>query len=102
MLHRVKKAHDVNEGKWVCVGGHLEENESPEDCVCREVLEETGVDVSKADGGYCFCYHRENKGQNYIVDIYRFESRYGAVDDIETERLIEVGDGNEGSGSRAC
>ena len=47
--------------------------ESSFEAVCREVLEETGVDVSKADGGYCFCYHRENKGQNYIVDIYRFE-----------------------------
>ncbi|MBQ0071769.1 MAG: NUDIX domain-containing protein, partial [Spirochaetales bacterium] len=41
--------------------------------VCREVMEETGLDVSSARGGYQFCYHRENPGQNYIVDIYRFE-----------------------------
>ena len=43
MLHRVKKAVDVNRDKWVAVGGHFEENESPEDCVCREALEETGL-----------------------------------------------------------
>ena len=43
MLHRVKKEHDVNRDKWVAPGGHFEENESPEECACREVLEETGL-----------------------------------------------------------
>lgn len=43
MLHRTKKEHDFNKGKWIGVGGHLEEGESPEDCLVREVLEETGL-----------------------------------------------------------
>ena len=43
MLHRVKKEHDINEGKWIGVGGHLEEGESPLDCVIRETFEETGL-----------------------------------------------------------
>lgn len=43
MLHRTKKAQDENEGKWIGVGGHLEENESPDDCVIREAREETGL-----------------------------------------------------------
>lgn len=60
-------------GWWELPGGGVKAGESSFEAVCREVLEETGVDVSKADGGYRFCYHRENKGQNYIVDIYRFE-----------------------------
>ncbi len=42
MLLRNKKEHDVNEGKWIGVGGKLEGAESPEECVCREVYEETG------------------------------------------------------------
>ena len=42
MLHRTKKEHDVNEGKWIGVGGKLKSGESPEECICREVREETG------------------------------------------------------------
>ena len=45
MLHRVSKAHDENAGKWIGIGGHIEENESPLDCIRREILEETGLTV---------------------------------------------------------
>ena len=43
MLHRNAKQNDENEGKWIGVGGKLEENESPDDCLLREVREETGL-----------------------------------------------------------
>lgn len=46
MLHRVKKEHDINRDKWIGIGGHCEEGESPEDCVAREVLEETGLTLT--------------------------------------------------------
>ena len=46
MLHRIKKEHDINKDKWIGVGGHLEEGESPEDCLVREVREETGLHVT--------------------------------------------------------
>ena len=49
MLHRVKKQHDENHDKWIGVGGKFEDKESPEDCVRREVLEETGLTLT-ADG----------------------------------------------------
>ncbi len=47
LLHRVKKEKDLNEGKYIGIGGHFEENESPEECVLREVSEETGLALTK-------------------------------------------------------
>lgn len=46
MLHRVKKENDINKDKYVGVGGHFEENESPEECILREVKEETGLTLT--------------------------------------------------------
>ena len=43
MLHRVKKENDVNKDKWIGIGGHFEEGESPEECLLREAKEETGL-----------------------------------------------------------
>lgn len=45
MLHRVSKKNDINKDKWIGVGGHFEEGESPEECLLREVKEETGLDL---------------------------------------------------------
>ena len=43
MLHRTKKKKDVNKDKWIGVGGHAEGNETPQECMLREVKEETGL-----------------------------------------------------------
>ena len=46
MLHRVKKVNDMNHDKWIGIGGKFEDKESPEDCVLREALEETGLTLT--------------------------------------------------------
>ena len=46
MMHRVKKKADVNKDKWIGVGGHFEDGESPDECFRREVLEETGLTLT--------------------------------------------------------
>lgn len=51
LLHRVKKEHDLNRDKWIGIGGKFEENESPEECLLREVREETGLTLT--DYRYC-------------------------------------------------
>lgn len=43
MLHRTKKKKDVNKDKWIGVGGHAEGNETPQECLLREVKEEAGL-----------------------------------------------------------
>ena len=46
MLHRTKKKNDLNQDKWIGVGGKFEENETPEECLLREVREETGLTLT--------------------------------------------------------
>lgn len=47
MLYRNKKENDLNEGKWIGVGGKFEEKESPDECLLREVEEETGLTLTE-------------------------------------------------------
>lgn len=79
-------------GWWEVSGGAALAGEESKDAVRREVLEETGLDVSKAEGGYMFSYHRENpgKGDNYFVDIYRFVMDFDEKDvRIQTEEASD-------------
>ena len=46
MMHRVKKSEDENAGKWIGLGGHLQDGETPEECVRREVREEAGLELT--------------------------------------------------------
>ena len=47
MLHRVKKENDINHDKWIGIGGKFEDKESPEECLVREVREETGLTLTR-------------------------------------------------------
>ncbi len=46
MLHRIKKKNDINQDKWIGIGGKLEEGESPDECLLREAKEETGLTLT--------------------------------------------------------
>ena len=46
MLHRVKRKEDLNKDKWLGLGGHIEENETPDDALLREVYEESGLTIN--------------------------------------------------------
>lgn len=47
LLHRVKKENDLNHDKWIGVGGKFEPDESPDECLLREVREETGLTLTR-------------------------------------------------------
>ena len=76
MLLRNKKKNDLNEGKWIGVGGHFEAGESPEECLLREVREETG----------------------YTLTSYRFRGLVTFVsgDDVTEYMSLFTADGFEG------
>ena len=64
MLHRTKKENDENHDKWIGVGGKFEAGESPEDCMRREILEETGLTVA---------LYRYRGIVTFVSDIYGTE-----------------------------
>lgn len=74
-------------GWWEVSGGAVQAGEESEAAVLREVKEETGLDVSNAEGGYLFSYKRENPGEgdNYFVDIYRFIMDFDETDVVLQE-----------------
>lgn len=69
-------------GWWEVSGGAVMAGEESADAVRREVLEETGLDVKNAGGGYQFTYRRDNPEEkdNYFVDVYRFDVDFDESD----------------------
>ena len=67
LLHRTKKENDLNEGKWIGVGGKFIDGETAEECVCREVYEETGLTLTE--------YHLHGVVR-FISDIWDDEDMY--------------------------
>ena len=66
MLHRVKKDGDLNRDKWIGVGGKFEAGESPEDCVLREALEETGLTLIRPEYRGIVTFVSEEWGTEYM------------------------------------
>ena len=78
-------------GWWEVSGGAAQAGEDSFTAVCREVKEEVGLDVSHCEGGLVYTYHRENPGEgdNYFVDVYRFELDFDESDvKIQTEEAL--------------
>ncbi|MBO5260692.1 MAG: 8-oxo-dGTP diphosphatase [Coprococcus sp.] len=78
MLHRTKKENDINKDKWIGVGGHAEEGESPEDCVLREVKEETGLTLTsyKFRGLVTFI---SNEYENELMCLFTADGYEGEI-----------------------
>ena len=73
LLLRNKKKNDINEGKWIGVGGHVEKGETIDECAIREVKEETGYDVHSLKCAGEVLFIDENlKMMMYIYEITDF------------------------------
>ena len=74
MLLRNKKKVDINKGKWMGVGGHLEKGESKEDALFREVKEETNLDIIDYKFlATLYFYNNEYKEKMYLYRVDKFE-----------------------------
>ena len=113
MLHRVKKKRDINQGKWIGVGGKFEDGERPEECVTREALEETGLTAHSLE----LVEVLSGKDQHYVYpngdEVYNVEFAYacrdwsgtltcqeGEVDDLRFFSLDDLPDGVSGQVKR--
>ena len=74
MLHRVKKKNDINHDKWIGIGGKFEENEAPDECLLREVREETGLTLTRWKCRGIVTFLSENDGEYmYLFTADGFE-----------------------------
>lgn len=83
MLHRVKKENDINKDKWIGVGGHFEKDESPEECLLREVKEETGLVLTawKLRGIVTFICDKWQTEYMFLYTASEFEGEMIACDE---------------------
>ncbi len=86
MLHRVKKEKDINKDKWIGIGGLCEEGESPEDCVLREVMEETGLTLTQIR--YCgIVTFVANNCEGEYMHLFHTKSFSGELKDCDEGTL---------------
>ena len=86
MLHRVKKKNDLNQDKWVGIGGKFEDKESPEECNEREVFEETGLTLNSAR--YCgIVTFVSDKWETEYMHIFHSNDFSGALKECDEGNL---------------
>lgn len=90
LITRRKMDKEWAPGWWEVPGGGVRAGETAEEAVIRELKEETGIDVTGADGGYAFTYKRVNPEEknNYFVDIYKFVLDFSESDVVVQEKEV--------------
>lgn len=97
MLHRIRKKNDVNHDKWIGVGGKFERGESPEECLLREVKEETGYTLTswKYRGIITFVYGEDivEYMSLYTADKYegtQIDCDEGVLEWVDKDKISEL------------
>ena len=88
MLYRNKKKNDPNAGKWIGVGGHFEDNESPDECLLREVKEETGLTLTEYRLRAIITFIAEGYGCEYM-HLYTATGFEGEFDETCNEGILK-------------
>lgn len=86
MLHRTRKKNDINQDKWIGVGGHFEEDESPEECLLREAREETGLTLTSYRFRGLVTFIPDEKTSEYMC-LYTADGWEGEMTDCSEGKL---------------
>ncbi len=89
MLHRVKKKEDINKDKWIGIGGKFEDGESPEDCLLREVKEETGLTLNSWRYRGIVTFLSEEYGSEFM-HLFTAEDFSGTLKECDEGELVWV------------
>ena len=89
MLHRTKKEKDENHDKWIGVGGKFEEGESPEECLLREVKEETGLTLTRYQFRGIITFVSDEWGTEYM-HLFTADTYEGILKECEEGELVWV------------
>ncbi|MEG0277168.1 MAG: 8-oxo-dGTP diphosphatase [Coprobacillus sp.] len=95
LLHRIKKENDINAGKWIGVGGKFEDGESAEECMCREIYEETGYTVHALNFQGFVMFPKLYHGQDEGMFIYTCDDFSGELNDVCDEGVLKWIDDNQ-------
>ncbi len=87
MLHRIRKKDDVNRDKWIGIGGKFESEESPEDCLLREVREETGLILENWRYVAIVTFISEGWGTEYM-HLFHADRFSGTLREKDTEEGV--------------
>jgi 8-oxo-dGTP diphosphatase len=98
MIHRIKKENDMHHGKWNGLGGKLNPGESPEDCVIREVREESGLIIRDPLLKGFLTFPRFANDEDWYAFVYvarkiegqLIESEEGVLKWIDDEHLLNL------------
>ena len=89
MLHRTSKKKDGNKDKWIGVGGHFEKGESPEDCLLREVKEETGLELTSYQFRGIVTFISDEWPDEYMC-LYTADKYTGDIGNCDEGELVWV------------
>ncbi|MFT5387814.1 MAG: 8-oxo-dGTP diphosphatase [Candidatus Omnitrophota bacterium] len=92
MLHRIKRDKDVHEGKWNGLGGKFEEGESPEECVIREVREESGLDIVAPRLRGVMTFPKFKDDEDWVVFLFTSDDFSGDMIECDEGELHWVED----------
>ncbi len=89
MLHRVKKKNDMSKDKWLGIGGKFEEGESPEECLRREAMEETGLTLDQISYRGIVTFVSDEFGTEYM-HLFTSEKFHGDLKECNEGELVWI------------